>query len=296
LLCGCRCSESGPPRDLLQLVPARADLVVSVDLVTLRRSDVMAKLFKGRKKPGPSGSADRPSFRALGFDPARDLDRVVLAAGGEGGRLEFLVLITGRLDRQRVLDALDRRARGKLTHRSHQGHTLYEDGTGNTLLFLGRSSMVVVSRGWSDLVLARLRGQGRSVLGGNRQLAGDIRAVRGSHPAWLVSRLAPAMGRYLAHRLEVTELQQLRSVEGNLRAAAGQLQLRLALRLDGEGGARSLEGRLARVQSRRLSPSAARRLRVERKGRRVVLRLTLTVAQIQEILDHLGQGGQGGGG
>jgi hypothetical protein len=274
---GCRCGRREPPSDLVELVPGPAVFVLELDLAGLRQAPVMAALGrkdpKGRERVGQS----------LGFQPTRDLHRVVVAAAGrEDGQLDYLVLLMGRFKRGRVLEALERRG-GKLVHKRRSGQTVYRErsGAGPQLLFPGRRTMVLVSPGWLELLLQRLRGRGRSVLAVNPPLAAQIRAGRaGKTGAWLASQLSAATSRLLASRMGWPELSQVAAIQGSVRADQ-LLRLEAWLSVEREGQATALEARLRGVAG------PLRRMKVLRQGRRVRVRLALTPEEIEAVLDKL---------
>jgi hypothetical protein len=262
----------------MELVPAAAVFVLELDLAGLRKAPVMAALSK--RNPEARDSVRR----ALGFEPTRDLHRVVVAAAGRGdGQLDYLVLLLGRFKRGRVLAALKRRG-GELSSKRRSGQTVYRDrsGLGPQMLFPGRRTMAMVSPGWLELLLQRLRGHGRSVFAASPALGAQIRTGRADKTAraWLVSQLSAATSRYLASRLGWPELSQVAAIRGSVRADQ-HLRLEAWLTVEADEPATALETRLRGVAGQ------LRRMKVLRQGRRVQVRLALTPKEIERLLGKL---------
>ncbi len=269
--CG-RCEPPPPPGDLLELVPESAQLVLELDLAGLRSAPVL------RPAEGGPRAADAAIAARLGLDPRRDLDRVVLAAASpeaparSGAGAELLLLLRGRVQRERVAAALGRR--GELVRERVRGIEALtpRQGEALSLLFLdgGRApvaTLAVVSAGWRERLLDRLEGRGRSALAG-RTLGAELRAARrGPATIRLASRLSPALARVLAGLARWPELASVALLSGSARAH-DRLELRLEAELvEGEGAA-ALARRLGS-----LSTPAPLQLRAE--GRRVAARLEL---------------------
>lgn len=273
LLVGCRCHRD-PPADLLELVPAEAVFVMSVDLATLKQSEALRALraMTGERKK---------RSREIGFDVAWDVDRIALGAASQDRELELVAVLRGRIERDRVLARMGRQG---LATRTHRGRELYQGkgGVGPLMLFAGEGVLVLVSEGWLEPVLDRLEGRGRPLVGSAvNPLARDVADMRrAGRPAWVVSRLAPATGRYLASHLGPGELRELLAVQGSLEAAR-EVSLRLELQMDGEEAARALRARLGAL----VRPGTPlERLRLELAGgRRLQLGLSLAPAEIRRL-------------
>lgn len=275
LLGGCRCHQE-PPADLLELVPADAVFVMSVDLATLKQSEALKALR------GMTGEGRRRSG-GIGFDVAWDVDRIALGAASRDRELEFVAALRGRIKREEVLARMGRQG---LASRTHRGRELYQGkgGIGPLMLFAGEGVLVLVSEGWLERVLDRLEGKGRPVVGSTvNPLARDVAAMRQGRPAWIVSRLAPTTGTFLASRLGLGELRELLAVQGSLEAKR-EVTLRLELQMDGEEATRGLRDRLGAL----IRPGTPlERLRLELSGgRRLRLGLSLTPSEIRRLFER----------
>lgn len=304
---GCRCRPSVESQNLVELVPAGAAFVLRVDFAALRRAPVTRGLLGGAHGgDDPRGANLR---RRLGFDPARDLDRLLLAVGG-GGRtprgVDFLLALRGRVERDAVLEALGRRGH-RLKRRKVEGLEGWGDGSGNQLLFPGDGVILGVSAGWTSGAARRLRGRGRSLAAGGTPLASEVRKLtaRGEGrqgPAWAVSRLGPGLGQHLARRTGWGELSHLGSVR--LETTAGQrLSLRAVLTLDETAAAGRLYRRLrdllpALTERARASLGPAGEalsgLRLLLRGRQVRGSWSLSDAQLKLLWARLARGPQQG--
>jgi len=253
----------------MRLVPSEAVLVLGIDLKALRGSPMVRQLLTDEQPRA------RDRVTQMGFDPARDLEQVVVAAGNVGHRLEFVVLLRGRLERRQILSALQERT--ELSRRSQRGFTLYRDPSraGPLLLFPGPRTMIVVSEGYCDALLSRLLGQGRSVL--DTPLGVRARTVRQSS-AWVTTRLSLALRDYVASRTGWAALKGVELAQGDIKPQADRLDLRLDLQMDAVQGARLVQHRVQQYSRGAPNPP-----RVTRDGRRVSLRLSLTLAQLRGI-------------
>lgn len=261
-------------------MPREAALVLHIDVAGLRRAPVLSSLIKGK------ATEDYPAN--LGFDPTRDLSRVVLAASGasgQGGQLNFLLAMRGSLKQETVLGAMKRRGY-RLTETRRRGHTLYQDAVaqGPHLLFGGSGVMIAVSPGsWTELLLDRLQAKGSSVLAKTSPMAADIHRVAEKHATWVISRLSTKLGKTLAGRLGVEELAELTTVRG---AVDSGEQLRMSLDLDfsSAAAAKGLSGRLARLRG---SLAHASGLRVQQRDRTLKILVSMSAEQVSQALKRL---------
>jgi len=108
---------SGPPPDILSVLPAGAPIIAYADVQTLRASPIARELES--MAPAPEEDRDYREFvRATGFDYSRDLDRVAVAAWPDSNaaasaaarrsnardlpRGFFAAVADGRFDRERI--------------------------------------------------------------------------------------------------------------------------------------------------------------------------------------------------
>jgi hypothetical protein len=104
-------ARSGLP-EIVQLAAADAHALVYFDLQSLRTSPLVQQILA--QAPSPAPDADYVEFvRATGFDYARDLDRVVIAARPDTSPL---VVAEGRFDRERITAYALRSGRGVRQH------------------------------------------------------------------------------------------------------------------------------------------------------------------------------------
>jgi len=231
-LVGCRRQV---PSDHLALVPGDAQLLVELDLAALRGAAATAGLLKGAR-----GSA----AAQLGLDPRRDLDRVLLGAGsGAGGQLDFVVLLSGRIDEPSVLRAV--RRRGPLGEERRRGWRLYTSPRGEGHLVFPRPGLLaVVSGAWLERLLDRLDGRGPAVTD-RPALARRIGPERArGRAAWAVCLLAPASGRLAARRLDWPELGQLAALLASVEADASRIVVQGAAEFREVAAAQAFDTRL----------------------------------------------------
>jgi hypothetical protein len=272
---GCRRTPQAS-NDPLQLVPGDAQLLLQLDLAALRRAAATAALLKPERS---GGAAVR-----LGFDPRRDLDTVLFGAGSGRGQLDFVVLLAGRVEERRVLEAL-RKQRQPLEEQQRRRHRLYSAPRGERvyLIFPRDGLMAVVSEGWVERLLDRLEGRGPGVTA-RSELARRIGPVRG-RAAWAISLLSPASGQLAARRLGWAELGQLATLQASLEADANRVLVQGAAHFRETAAARAFEQRLrGLLRERDLAPE------VHLDERELRLHLSVSEGAVRELWDGLRSG------
>ena len=241
-----------------------------------------------------NGSASGPDRRAvLGFDPTRDVNRVLLGAAGRGdGALDFVIAATGRFDPRSVVEAFARHM-GKIIRERQAGQAVYRaaSGQGPGLLFRGKDTVLLSSAGWLPRLLQRLQGRGQSISAQNPALGEQIRVRRSGQTgqAWVVSRLSSATARYLAGRVGWSELSRVAGIQGQI-SAGEVLRLEATLTVDSPDAARTLERRL-RMRLQGLVAAGKGPLEapaVRRDAREVNVALSLAPAQVAALLSPRG--------
>jgi hypothetical protein len=87
--------------EALALIPADSNAVLFVDFGQLRQSPFVAQLYAWA--PKPQVDADYAQFvKEAGFDYARDLDRMALAAVKRGQESAVFAILDGKFDRQKI--------------------------------------------------------------------------------------------------------------------------------------------------------------------------------------------------
>src|SRR5438045_354287 len=104
--------ERPDDRDLPALVPAGAETVIELDLVTLRRSPFTAEALVN-----PDATLRDRSAAALGYDADTDVDRMVYATGTADADTPTLVIAQGRFQTSNVEAAFRERWSGATTDR-----------------------------------------------------------------------------------------------------------------------------------------------------------------------------------
>ena len=104
---GAAAPGKGPDFRALALLPGRADLVLSLDTLTLRRSNLVAEMESRFDSIPEAAERYREFVRESGIDPRRDTDQVVMSLrlGDSGDTKAFLVVAQGQYQSSRVVEA-----------------------------------------------------------------------------------------------------------------------------------------------------------------------------------------------
>lgn len=176
----------GPARAAVGPLPAEALALPSDSRVVMGFdvARVVASPLYERLRAGQGGSDPFAELRdKTGLDPARDLERVIVASGSEG---KGVAMAFGRFDRYALGRALE--ARKGVTWQQHAGTTMYlfDESSKSTgaLAFLGDDVVVAGERGAVERTLAN-RESGAS-LRANAELMALLGRVKAGSAFWLV--------------------------------------------------------------------------------------------------------------
>lgn len=170
----------GPlPAEALAL-PAGSRVVMGFEVARVVQSPLYERLRGDRN----SGDPFQELRDKTGLDPARDLDRVVVASGAEGSK--GVAMAFGRFDRYALGRALE--ARKGVTWQPHAGTTLYvfdeSSKSSGALAFLSDEVVVVGERSAVEQTLANH--QNGTSLRANAELMALLGRVKPGSAFWLV--------------------------------------------------------------------------------------------------------------
>jgi hypothetical protein len=135
-----RIADAGPPTPaVLQVLPDDTGVVVAIDLKRARKSTAIAAVIE----PGAGARAEKANaaMEALGIDPKRDVDRLVMASAGGGivdrdkARMKILV-VEGRFKIAPTAAA---------TAKTHAGTTYWTVGDDTEIAFAGKRVFVTAA-------------------------------------------------------------------------------------------------------------------------------------------------------
>lgn len=293
-------AAAGDGLDLLSKLPAGLSAVVGVDMGRARKSPLHASWQKSLKTDPRRAKEYAEFVRRVGFDPATEVESVVLAASlGNTDKVAFVAIAKGAFDAAKAYKALQVDTQGrKPVERTHAGVKYLVAGEG------GRDIAVALTKGLAfvgteadvkaalDLHGGKAR-DARSAADDGR-LAGLARRAAAGSDAWIALVLPdtlqpnPAMGAAGA-------LATAREVFGTVRIADG-LDVSITSICPDEGIAAGLQQALtmAAVGLQR-NPAVAQtgvgpmlsRLRTTLAGRELVTHLRLDAAEFNRLLDNV---------
>jgi hypothetical protein len=169
----------GPlPAEALAL-PAGSRVLTGFELARVIQSPLYERLRADR-----NGDPFKELRDKTGLDPARDLDRVILASGGAEGRR--VAMAFGRFDRYALGRALE--GRKGVTWQQHAGTTLYlfdeSSRSAGALAFLGDDVVVAGERAAVEQTLDNH--QSGASLRANAELMALVERVKPGSAFWLV--------------------------------------------------------------------------------------------------------------
>jgi hypothetical protein len=171
----------GPMPGEALVLPADARFVMGFDVKRFAASPFYARFAAQR---GMKPEALRELEEKTGLDPARDVDRIVIAGTGRG---IGLALVTGRFDLYKLGRALE--TGGKAKGYRHEGLSLYafgeEGGRASALAFLDETSLLFGEKDRVEAAAAS-RVRGDAPFKGNAVLVGLLEKVRPGSTFWMV--------------------------------------------------------------------------------------------------------------
>jgi hypothetical protein len=172
----------GPMPGEALVLPADARFVMGFDVKRFAASPFYARFAAQR---GMKPEALRELEEKTGLDPARDIDRIVIAGTGQGS--VGLALVTGRFDLYKLGRALE--AGGKARGYRHEGLSLYgfgeEGGKATAVAFLDETSLLFGEKDRVE-VAAASRVRGDAPFKGNAVLVALLEKVRPGSTFWMV--------------------------------------------------------------------------------------------------------------
>jgi hypothetical protein len=174
----------GPLPGEALILPADARFVMGFDVKRFTASPFYARFAS---QQGMRPDALRELEEETGLNPARDVDQIIVAGQGGGGR-SGLVLALGRFDLYKLGRAIET-GKAKATSTNHEGVTVYAFNAagreGGAIGFLDEHALLL---GPKDRVLAAIssRTRGETPLKGNAALLALVEKVRPGSTFWMV--------------------------------------------------------------------------------------------------------------
>src|SRR5262245_58717183 len=150
--------------DASKLVPADAEQVVFVNVEALLKSELVKKHALDQVKAALKDNADaKKLFDAIGLDPLKDINSVLVANAGQKGD-KVLVVAQGKFDLEKIhklAEAVAREKKDELKILKEGTKTVYQgtkDGNSLYASFVDKNTMVASTS--KAYVVAALKGEG----------------------------------------------------------------------------------------------------------------------------------------
>jgi len=202
------------------LVPEDAEALISVNVRQLLDSPLVQKyaLEQLRTQLKQNNEAAK-AFQALGLDPFKDVDSIVLTKGA-GGNEKILVVVRGRFDLDKIQKAasdFSEKNPGKLKVSKEKDLQVYEmKGEGNPAYaaFANKNTLIVTPKR-ETTVKAVSSGEERGTL--NKEMKTTLGHVRGTPSVWFAALVTEEMRKGMKNNPQAAGLApKLESITGSI--------------------------------------------------------------------------------
>lgn len=285
-------------------LPNDADVVVCVHFEQLLNSPLGRRYLRASLEEGFRANVQAQEFfKALEFDPFKDLSRLTLALSSTNTDKGY-VIVTGKFNRDKIASLASRiAAENKDKFKIHQsnGVTVYEavgDENNKTLFasFVGTNNLVLST----DKALLLSGGKTGKP---KKELTDAIKKADGKHTAWLVALPAAANALPIEDQNQKNALQQVDSILGTVKVDTGA---RLEIHLQGKTPQTALainkmivdlvswlklNGPTAIKEKPELAPlfEVVNAIRTNVRMKTVIVSADLTAAQIEKLVKQAGK-------
>lgn len=194
---GCGQPDAVRPDATLAALPPEARIVLSIDVARVRASRFWKTLADLVAEDAEDKKLIADLAAATGFDPLRQLKRVVAAFPDDARqRGEFVLLLDGEgMDERRLVAWARDQAKGQgaaLVSRSHAGRTLWTaQGSGVSAFFVRGERVVIGGGGWAEKAAALVDAPAAPSAAGHAELASLCRRLGKQRAVWAAA-IVPA--------------------------------------------------------------------------------------------------------
>ncbi len=204
------------------LVPADAEIVVTFNVRQMLDSPLVKKhALKEMKDALQKNDHASQALKAVGLDPFKDINSVVLAANGNTAANKALVVVRGNFDPDKVQTAAAAEAEknpGKLKITKEGATQLYEiqaEGKPAYAAFADKGTLVISPS--KEQTLETVQNKDKKAARPNKELAQALAKVRGNDTLWLAVVITDEMKKQMAKNPQTANIApKLESVTGSL--------------------------------------------------------------------------------
>ncbi len=272
-------------------VPASATVVIGANVAALARSRLVTRAADKMFERDPALEKRLARLRSdCAFDPAKDLDRVVIGLGA--GPDDVVLIASGQFDKDKVGDCLNRalgEGGGNLTVKSTGPHTIYRADTGTHVVWIAVGSNGTLALSRSEAFLGEALGSGPKVTESATMKPVLARANRQA-PLWAAGLVPERVGKGLVQATGGKVAAPPRAAYGELDPDDGisaKLGVVMADNMDAKTAASKavLELALGAMVAQRLGlgPIVAK-IQAQAEGPVLAMSLDLTVDELNQLL------------
>jgi len=225
-LCAAPALAQGPTLD--PLVPADAEIVVTVNVRQMLDSPLVKKhALKEMKEALKKNEQANQTMKAIGLDPFKDVNTVVIAGGGGTAANKVLVVVRGNFDPEKIQTAAAEEAKknpDKLKILKEGDTRLYEiqaEGKPAYAAFADKGTLVVSPSKPYALKAVQNAGK-RAAAKPNKGLAQALSKVNGKESVWLAVVITDEMKKQLEKSPMTANIgPKLESVTGGVNVTDG---------------------------------------------------------------------------
>lgn len=196
---------------LFQLVPPDSGVIIGLNLDEIRASSFGQSIFS--QAQANMGPEMKKFIETTGFDPLRDIDRILIAAPARNQKSRGLFLLRGSFDRTRFAELAVQPGTTASAYRGVQVLTMKKQGAEPMSVACFDASLVVGGDPESVRAAILRRDQGAAP---NAALAAKVNELGATNDIWMVSRVSPAelTGEVAAGKIGGNpQMEMLKSIE-----------------------------------------------------------------------------------
>jgi len=315
---GCKSkSGTGAAKEDMTLAPREADIVVMANLTRMRNTDMWRRLQDLRDSDASSKKEYDDFVQRCQLDPMKDIDSVFLAFPQAGSAKEFVGVMRGKFDEDKLVACAKEQAKkdgGEVQTSEYNGKKLYTDGKKQEAwaTFLDKSTVAVGSQTWVKKTIDLAAGKAQGSAKDNEALMSLVKRAKTNEGIWGAGIVPQSMRDQLKADPHLSAAASMKSVFGSVdfqKGIAADANVDLATENDAkEVTAKATSQLLEAKKNPQLMmmgfASFLDAVKVEAKGPTFHLTIDLTQQQVDDLINRVkgilksfgGALGQPGGG
>lgn len=222
---------AGPARavEADKMIPADAEAVVSINVRQLLDSDLFKKYGKDEVEKGLQDEKAKKLLTALGLDPLKDIESILVTSAGTPEKPKVLVVARGKFDVSKIKSAAENYAKEKpdeLKITKDGDVTIYEgkgDNGQKVYAHLVANGKTLLASTDQDYLVNSIKSPSA---GPSKELATALTKVSGKESIWAAAVVTDAMKQQMAAN------PQTKNLAGKLESITGDINVGNDLALD----------------------------------------------------------------